>query len=464
MSEISTNSSSNIIKVSEIGMAFGREYYTVLSREPSRLHLFYAKNSTLLHADEGDLDTPISIGSEAIQNAVNKNSFLGARFIIGSIDCHPSQNGGILVNVLGQIQKRGQASGTSRHFMQTFFLAEQPSGYFILNDNLRFLERPSTSAPSTPVTTTNVAETTPAPIAAVTTTVTSATTPVASAPVVESVTAPKVEAIPEVAAAPQIAASETVAETPAPIATKVKKITTAASKQKSSNPSSPATPVEEEIPSGPSSWAQLAAVQQNKWASGVVSLNKGTSIPSEEKPKVVSIHNNNRKKNNEQGNNNNYNGANNNNATTATNSATTTTRRPDSNGKPSKLPFVPEASLYITGVTDNLKSDVIRNEFAALGALAHFDVKYNSGAAFVEYVDPAIAKILLEEGGIVVNGTRLTVEKRRVASRNNNNYENNSNSSKDKDSAASKKFIPTKSNRRERPAANVNKTAAPTTA
>ena len=69
MSDITTNSSSNIVKVSEIGMAFGREYYTVLSREPSRLHLFYAKNSTLLHADEGDLDTPISIGSEAIQNA-----------------------------------------------------------------------------------------------------------------------------------------------------------------------------------------------------------------------------------------------------------------------------------------------------------------------------------------------------------------------------------------------------------
>lgn len=455
MSEVSANSSSNIIKVSEIGMAFGKEYYTVLSREPSRLHLFYAKNSTLLHADEGDLDTPISIGSEAIQNAVNKNSFLGSRFIIGSIDCHPSQNGGILVNVLGQIQKRGQV-GSTRHFMQTFFLAEQPSGYFILNDNLRFLERPTTSTPSTPVTTTAAA----AP-ASVTESVPAAPAvkPVESAPVVpvaEPVAAPVVAeqvapATTETATAP-VAAVEAapVAETAAPA--KVKKITTAASKQKASSTSAsptlaPAAPVEEEVPAaGPSSWAQLAAVQQNKWASGVVSHNKGLSIPSEEKPKTSSsaIKVNNRKTEQPT-------------TSSSTAAASTTPRRTNNtDSKPSKLPFVPEASLYVTGVTDNLKADVIRAEFAALGALAHFDVKYNSGAAFVEYVDPNMAKILLEEGGIVVNGTRLTVEKRRVISRNSHSSDN----LKDKDAAA-KKFTPTKSNRRERPA---NKTASTTTA
>lgn len=456
MSEVSANSSSNIIKVSEIGMAFGKEYYTVLSREPSRLHLFYAKNSTLLHADEGDLDTPISIGSEAIQNAVNKNSFLGSRFIIGSIDCHPSQNGGILVNVLGQIQKRGQV-GSTRHFMQTFFLAEQPSGYFILNDNLRFLERPTTSTPSTPVATTAAAA--PATESA------PAVKPVEAAPVVpvaEPVAAPVVAeqvapATTETATAP-VAAVEAapVAETAAPA--KIKKITTAASKHKASSssaspkltPAAPAAPVEEEVPaSGPSSWAQLAAVQQNKWASGVVSHNKGLSIPSEEKPKTSSttIEVNNRKT--EQP-------TTSSSTSTAAAASTTPRRTNNTDSKPSKLPFVPEASLYVTGVTDNLKADVIRAEFAALGALAHFDVKYNSGAAFVEYVDPNMAKILLEEGGIVVNGTRLTVEKRRVISRNSHSSDN----LKDKDAAA-KKFTPTKSNRRERPA---NKTASSTTA
>lgn len=452
MSEISSNSSSNIIKVSEIGMAFGREYYTVLSREPSRLHLFYAKNSTLLHADEGDLDTPISIGSEAIQNAVNKNSFLGSRFIIGSIDCHPSQNGGILVNVLGQIQKRGQAS-SSRHFMQTFFLAEQPSGYFILNDNMRFLERPtSVSSPSTHVTST-VSANEAAPVAVENTAPVAAhVTETLASPAAEKVVA-SVESTP--VSTESIATPGANVISPAPV--KVKKITTAASKQKtSSSPSSSTaaavvvetpTPVEE-VTAGPSSWAQLAAVQQNKWASGVVSHNKGTSIQSEEKPKVTpsaaSAPVQNRKSPTEQA------------APRRTNNTIETSSSPS---KPSKLPFVPEASLYVTGVTNNLKSDAIRAEFAALGALAHFDVKYISNAAFVEYADPTIAKLLLEEGGIVVNGTRLTVEKRRVVNRNPSGI-NASDITKDKDAAA-KKFTPTKSNRRERPA---NKTATPATA
>lgn len=447
MSEISNNSSSNIVKVSDIGMAFGKEYYTVLSREPSRLHHFYAKNSTLLHADEGDLDTPISIGSEAIQNAVNKNSFLGSRIIIGSIDCHPSQNGGILINVLGQIQKRNQV-GSTRHFMQTFFLAEQPSGYFILNDNLRFLERP-TPSPSATTTVNNVESAIPAaPVAK----------SVHVAPVTETVAAPAVEQVAPVVTetvAPVVTEAAPVVETVAPAPVKVKKITTAASKQKAASPiasaaaspvAAPASPVEE-VPAGPSSWAQLAAVQQNKWASGVVSLNKGTSIPSEEKPKPTINNNNNASSNNNQ---------------IRKNPAEQAAipRRPSGDSKPSKLPFVPEASLYVTGVSDNMKVDFLRAEFAALGALAHFDVKYNSRAAFVEYADPAIAKILLEEGGIVVNGTRLTVEKRRIATRNSHAEDNSA--IKDKDAAA-KKFTATKSNRRERPANKPAAVVAPTT-
>lgn len=444
MSEVSTNSSSNIVKVSDIGMAFGKEYYTVLSREPSRLHHFYAKNSTFLHADEGDLDTPILIGSEAIQNAVNKNSFLGSRFIIGSIDCHPSQNGGILINVLGQIQKRSQV-GSVRHFMQTFFLAEQPSGYFILNDNLRFLERPTISTSATAAVN-NIESIVPAAAH-----IAKSVNPAPAALVPETVAAPVVEQAAPVATE---AAAPVAAEAVVPAPAKVKKITTAASKQKAASPTAsvaaspvaaPASPVEE-VPAGPSSWAQLAAVQQNKWASGVVSLNKGTSIPSEEKPKPTV--------NNTSTSNASSNNSNNQIRKKPSEQPSASPRRPTDDSKPSKLPFVPEASLYVTGVTENLKVDVLRAEFAALGALAHFDVKYNSRAAFVEYADPSTAKILLEEGAIVVNGTRLTVEKRRVATR--NSYSEDNSSIKDKDAAA-KKFTPTKSNRRERPA---NKTAA----
>lgn len=454
ISETSMNSSSSIIKVSEIGMTFGKEYYTVLSREPSRLHLFYAKNSTLLHADENDLDTPIVVGYEAIEAAVSKNSFLGARFIIGSIDCHPSLNGGILVNVLGQIQSR-QSSSQNRNFVQTFFLAEQPAGYFILNDNLRFLNQ---NQQVQEVTEPAVTRDTPIQSA-----------PIAAEQVIEQVIEPVIEPAVITDEPATLPVTSEVAvdnencsiDVPTP---KIKKITSAAKRAAVSGASSvaaPSSPVEEELPAGPSSWAQLAAVQQNKWATGVVASTKGTSIQSEEKPKTVNVSSG--RKDTRKINNSNSSAA----AVTATSSISNNTNndqkaRITSNELPSsfkssgKLPFVPEASLYITGVTSALKSDAIRAEFAALGTLAHFDVKYNSNAAFVEYLDPAIAKLVLEEGSIVVNGVRLNVEKRRIASRNNNNIRDLTGV---KDST--KKFTATKSNRRDRaPRTSVDSTTA----
>jgi hypothetical protein len=206
----------------------------------------------------------------------------------------------------------------------------------------------------------------------------------------------------------------------------------------------------------------LAAVQQNKWATGVVSPNKGTSIASvEEKPKSYSGNGNNsspphapqirRKPNFDE---NSVNSSNSNNANyRRSNLNNTTNANANNSNNPNsstKLPFVPEASLYISGVIPQLKSEDIRAEFAALGSLAHFDVKYNSGAAFVEYTDSSIAKILLEEGGIVVNGTRLTVEKRRIASRHSHASPSFNDGNKEK------KFTQTTSNRRDRP----NKTPA----
>jgi hypothetical protein len=48
-----------------------------------------------------------------------------------------SLDGGIIIQVLGEMCNRGCAS---QKFAQTFFLAEQPSGYYVLNDIFRFLK------------------------------------------------------------------------------------------------------------------------------------------------------------------------------------------------------------------------------------------------------------------------------------------------------------------------------------
>ena len=43
---------------SEVGMAFAHEYYTFLSKDPSRLHCFYNKKSAMSHGIQGgDVET-----------------------------------------------------------------------------------------------------------------------------------------------------------------------------------------------------------------------------------------------------------------------------------------------------------------------------------------------------------------------------------------------------------------------
>lgn len=49
-----------------------------------------------------------------------------------------SWHGGVLVMVSGSLQTKG--SNSRRRFVQTFFLAPQEKGYFVLNDIFRFFD------------------------------------------------------------------------------------------------------------------------------------------------------------------------------------------------------------------------------------------------------------------------------------------------------------------------------------
>ena len=57
--------------------------------------------------------------------------------LVSNVDSQASLNGGIIVQVLGEMSNKG---GACHKFAQTFFLAEQPNGYYVLNDIFRFLK------------------------------------------------------------------------------------------------------------------------------------------------------------------------------------------------------------------------------------------------------------------------------------------------------------------------------------
>lgn len=56
---------------------------------------------------------------------------------MSQVDSQASMDGGIIIQVLGQMSNK---SLPTRKFCQTFFLAEQTSGYYVLNDIFRYLK------------------------------------------------------------------------------------------------------------------------------------------------------------------------------------------------------------------------------------------------------------------------------------------------------------------------------------
>ncbi|KAG1826660.1 hypothetical protein EV424DRAFT_1390365 [Suillus variegatus] len=121
---------------SEVGWQFVPQYYTFVNKQPNRLHCFYTKTSTFIHGTEGE-DVKACFGQQEIHNKITSLGFDDCKVYIHSVDAQSSANGGIIIQVIGEMSNHGDPW---RKFVQTFFLAEQPNGYFVLNDIFRFLK------------------------------------------------------------------------------------------------------------------------------------------------------------------------------------------------------------------------------------------------------------------------------------------------------------------------------------
>ncbi|KAI6040955.1 hypothetical protein EDC04DRAFT_2673611 [Pisolithus marmoratus] len=125
---------------SEVGWQFVPQYYTYVNKHPNRLHCFYTKTSTFTHGMEGE-DVKPCFGQQEIHNKITSLGFQDCKVYIHSVDAQSSANGGIIIQVIGEMSNHGDPW---KKFVQTFFLAEQPNGYFVLNDIFRFLKEEST--------------------------------------------------------------------------------------------------------------------------------------------------------------------------------------------------------------------------------------------------------------------------------------------------------------------------------
>lgn len=401
--------------VNDIVMHFGREYYTMLSCDPERLHCFYGKQSSLLHCQEEDVEAPVCIGLDEIHQRIISMGYSGARVVISNIDCQPSMNGCILIFVIGTMH---WSSGTVRKFVQTFLLAEQPNGYFILNDIMRLPSFFDSSKTEPPAPKSHVPPTAaPRQSERPKTTTVQPVEPTASvaepSPSSQAKTAPL--------SPPQKPAETTEAEKKiSPPKNGSNKGAAAATDKPASagDRVQQATPVKakEAVPAGPpSSWAKLAAVQQNRWQSGIVAESKGpvASIPVETAKQQESD-----------------NGSRVNYRSVGEHREPKDNRkeRPERAERMDKTEERPKyekretynydlaKSIYVSGIAGRIDANELRKVFEPFGKIKSFEGVFSKGIAFIEF-ETVEAQAAAIQSKPIYNDAPFSVDARRASVR-----------------------------------------------
>ncbi|CAL9157176.1 unnamed protein product [Musa hybrid cultivar] len=118
----------------QVGAYFLEQYYRILQQQPELVHQFYTDVSSMARFDGTATET--ATGMVQIHHLVMCLNFNGIE--IKSAQSLESWNGGVLVMVSGYVQLKEYS--VRRKFVETFFLAPQEKGYFVLNDIFHLLE------------------------------------------------------------------------------------------------------------------------------------------------------------------------------------------------------------------------------------------------------------------------------------------------------------------------------------
>ncbi|GAB1320261.1 hypothetical protein MFIFM68171_10471 [Madurella fahalii] len=454
-------STSNLPK-DEVGWYFVEQYYTTLSKSPERLHLFYSKKSQFVSGPEAEI-VPVSVGRQAIQERIKEMDFQDCKVRISNVDSQGSEKN-IVIQVIGEIANKGDEP---KKFVQTFVLAEQPSGYFVLNDILRYIDEDQEEAvegaaePAAPVESSAVVETEAKPeVLAVeeavsekesaeldSVAVTQKLEEVAvEPPAASAASAAPVEAEPAAEPATEVeepAATEPEQEQPQPqpqpqtqtqrdVEKTVEEIAQEEVKKpeepKDPNPTPavtqttarvatppPVQPEKPKEPPKPMSWASRVAAAAGA-PRPVVPIPKAATPPAAAQPRApVPAATQQAAPPAQQPEN----------ATAAAPAAAPTkdqgsewqtaeTKRQSRAQAASAAPPEKEGTMaYIKYVTDKVKDDELKATLSAFGELAYFDINRQKNCAFVEFKTQAGYNAAVAANPHTVNGENILVEQRR---------------------------------------------------
>nr|XP_043635786.1 nuclear transport factor 2-like [Erigeron canadensis] len=124
---------SSPVTASQVGSYFVQQYYQVLQQQPESVHQFYTDSSTMIRVDGESTDNASAIFQ--IHTLIQSLHFSGIE--IKTINALESWSEGIVVMVYGSVRSKNFSGW--RKFVQTFFLAPQEKGYFVMNDIFHFI-------------------------------------------------------------------------------------------------------------------------------------------------------------------------------------------------------------------------------------------------------------------------------------------------------------------------------------
>ncbi|CAA6664093.1 unnamed protein product [Spirodela intermedia] len=119
-----------------VGEAFVHQYYHILFHSPELVHRFYQDISKLGRPDGAGTLNSVST-MEAINEKILSSDSSEYQSEILTVDAQESYNSGVLILVTGHLTGK---DNVKRSFTQTFFLAPQEKGYFVLNDIFRYTD------------------------------------------------------------------------------------------------------------------------------------------------------------------------------------------------------------------------------------------------------------------------------------------------------------------------------------
>ncbi|XP_042000301.1 nuclear transport factor 2-like isoform X2 [Salvia splendens] len=124
-----------LVSAEVIGNAFVKQYYHILHQSPEFVHKFYQDISVVGRPEE-DGSMSITTTMENINKTIISLNYGEFVYEIKSVDSQESFHGGVHVLVTGYVT--GKDNKVS-NFAQSFFLAPQDKGYFVLNDMFRYV-------------------------------------------------------------------------------------------------------------------------------------------------------------------------------------------------------------------------------------------------------------------------------------------------------------------------------------